>query len=203
MIINLYAFVENILKDNNIIISTKSNKKKIIHDISCYIDTLVFNIVSIGCIVAHLNNSNKIKKENINIIKNYIQENCNFKYHSKGGGIMPSEFYGLNSNRYHAENLGHDILKIDWTNGIARPEIGISGGGSIKNKKSNIIKEYIKKILLYYKITASNEILNLLLNIFEFHLKCLLNNLKNCKSEITNKCVHNIVNKNNILKILK
>lgn len=203
MIINLYAFVENLLKVNNILISTKSNKKKIIHDIACYIDTLVFNIVSIGSIIAHLNNSNKIKKENINIIKNYIQENCNFKYHSKGGGdySLPSEFYGNNSDRYHENNKGQDVLIVDWNKGIARPEINLfSGGGT---KKLNVIIEYIKKILIYYKITASKDILKELLNIFEHHLKCLLNNLKKCDKEITNKCVHQIVNNNNILKILK
>ena len=209
MNIDLKEFTESLLIDNKIEINSKSNKKQIIKDISKFLDVLIFNIISVGCIIALLNNTKKIKEENINIIKNYIFDKCNIaKKESKGGAgdlSMPSEFYGYDSGIYKESNIGRDILTIDWNKGIARPSIGntetqMTGG---TNKKQNVIKEYIKIILKYYKITASDTIITKLLNIYKYHLECLIQNLKKYNKPITSKYVASILDKNKILKSLK
>jgi len=185
MNIDLKSFVEKLLISNNINISSKCDKNKVIKELASYVDALIFNIVSIGCLIALLNNSKKIKNENITIIKNYIESKCKFKYSKnsiKGGCTsLPSDFYGINNNNY-TTNAGNDILIVDWSNGIARPAIGsdnsIIKGGCGSKKCKNVIKLYISDVLKYYKIKNSNKDINF-------------------------KIIHDIVNKNDILKVLK
>jgi hypothetical protein len=211
MNIDLKEFTESLLKDNSIEINPKSNKKQIIKDISKFLDVLIFNIVSVGCIIALLNNSKKIKEDTLNIIKKYIYDKCtNHPSKMSGGGdlSMPSEFYGYDSGRYNEQNTGGDLLVVDWSKGIARPAIGynepqLKGGGSEKPKKPNAIKTYIKIILNYYKISASDIIIKKLLNIYKYHIDCLIKNLKDYKKPITSKYVSTLLDKNKILKSLK
>lgn len=191
-------FVIDLLNSNNIKISDKSNKSKIIKDLICYIDALIFNIVSIGAIVSRLNNSNSIKKETIVIIKNYIEDKCRFKYKkTKGGTVLPSEFFGIESGRYQNET-GVDLLNINWDKQLIRAQVG---GAPLSSKE--IIIKHINKILDYYGIKASNAIINELIKIFDYHIKCLIHKLKLCGEEITGKCLNNVINSNKILHVLK
>ena len=170
-------FVEDLLKTNKIKISENANKNKIIKDLNCYIDALIFNIVSIGAIVSVINNCKSIKKENITIIKRYIEDKCQFKYaktKKTGGTVLPSEYFGNDSGRYNQQNAGEDLLKVNWATEIARPQIG-----GAKTTKT-LVKDYMNEILKYYDVKASNEMLNQMIKIFDFHIKCLLQQLKNC-----------------------
>jgi len=94
------------------------DKSKEIHELLCkYMDTLVFNIVSIASVITMINNSDTIKKPTIKLVKSYINTECNHKL--KGGNnVMPSEFYGYDSGRYSESNATGDILGIDFTSGM-------------------------------------------------------------------------------------
>jgi hypothetical protein len=202
----LKVFVIGLLKTNNINIKNEEDKF-IINKIVSYIDALIFNIVSIACIISILNGDKSIKKENLDIIKKYIQDRCSFKYNKngmKGGAFNTAAFYGMEEPMYKEENEGKDILGIDWSSEIVRPQIG--GGKNIKNKNISkiFICKQIKKILKYHGIKATNEIIEELLNIIDYHLKCLLGLIKKCGKKYLNiKCLKNIINKNKILSPMK
>lgn len=204
-------FVIGLLKSNNIDLKDNKNSSYIIKKISSYIDALIFNIITIASIVSILNGDKCIKKENLNIIKNYISDRCSIKSNRKGsmtgGTFNTAEFYGIKEDMYKPENVGSDILGIDWAKGEIRPQIG----GSSKSKSINtqkcvsykFIKTHVKKILNYHNITASTNILNELMDIIDYHIKCLVKSLKMCGKTLNIKCIENAVNKNKILAPLK
>ena len=130
----LIVFVKGLLTHNNITLSKKSDNNLVLNQIVTYLDALIFNIVSIACIISIINSSTKITKENLPIIRSYIEDKCDFKYkHAKmSGGAASASFYGANEPMYSENNIGSDILGVNWSSGIIRPEIGTnmhSGGG--------------------------------------------------------------------------
>lgn len=210
----LIVFVKGLLVHNNIILSKKSDNNLVINQMVTYLDALIFNIVSIACIISIINSSTKINKENLPIIRSYIEDKCNFKYKKSkisGGAVNCASFYGAKEPMYSENNLGNDILGVNWSTGIIRPEIGSnpqqiqSGGGKkhISKVSYNYIILHIKKVLKYHSITASKNIIHELVSIIDHHIKCLIINIKNCNKELSLKCLNKIINKNKILAPLK
>jgi hypothetical protein len=175
------------------------DKSKEIHELLCkYMDTLVFNIVSIASVITMINNSDTIKKPTIKLVKTYINAECNHKI--KGGNnVMPSEFYGYDSGRYSETNALGAILNIDFTSGILRPQIG---GGGVKNNNKHLIAK-ISEILNYYKLNASENIINDLLKIISIHVNCFFQQLKLSKSVLNVASINKIIKSNKNLDIFK
>ena len=126
------------------------DKTKEIHELLCkYMETLVFNIVSIASVITMINNSDTIKKHTIKLVKSYINIECNDKI--KGGNnVMPSEFYGYDSGRYSENNAIGAILNVDFTSGILRPQIG-GGGVKSDNTQLMVILDVVKhRFLIIY-----------------------------------------------------
>jgi hypothetical protein len=213
----LISFSKGLLRANNIRVSKKCDYNMVINHLANYLDALVFNIVSIACIVSIINKSKKIDKETLPIIRSYIEDKCNFKYAKKmsGGAVYPSSFYGATETAYSENNKGGDILGINWSAGIIRPEIGTSGkfpmegGGSSATRKIspkasyNYIRSHVYKILKYHNIQASKFIISELIFLIDHHIKCLVANIKKCDKELTLSCLNKIINKNKILAPLK
>ena len=209
----LIVFVKGLLSDNNIVVSKKCDYNLVINQMVTYLDALIFNIVSIACIISIINSSTKINKENLPIIRSYIEDKCSFKYKKSnkisGGSFNTAAFYGANEPMYSENNKGGDILGINWSAGIIRPEIGsqdkMSGGGKkhLSNMSYNYIKLHINKVLKYHKISASKDIIKELISIIDHHIKCLIINIKHCDKELTLNCLNKIINKNKILAPLK
>jgi hypothetical protein len=175
------------------------DKSKEIHELLCkYMDTLVFNIVSIASVITMINNSDTIKKPTIKLVKSYINTECNHKL--KGGNnVMPSEFYGYDSGRYSESNATGDILGIDFTSGILRPQIS---GGGVKSDNKHLITK-ISEILNYYKLSASESIINDLLKIISIHINCFFKQLKLSKSVLNIASINKIIKSNKNLDIFK
>ena len=142
--------------------------------ISEYIENIIFNITSISAIIAFINHSKIITKENIKIVYSYIKETCDSKYLIKGGDgaiVLPAEFYGYDSGNYSTTNNTTDVLNIDFANGILRPQIG---GSKIENP----IPKEISKILSNYKLKISSELCKKLSKVIEMYIICLIQKLK-------------------------
>jgi hypothetical protein len=181
-------------------LSLAKDKTKDIHQLLCkYIETLVFNIVSIASIITMINNSDKIKKETITLVKSYINDKCNHKL-TGGTTGMPSEFYGYDSGIYNSNNAAGDILNIDFTSGILRPQIG---GGGNKNIYDKIFMSKIHEILNYYKLKSSDSINNSLLKLIYMHVNCFFKQLKNSKLTLNNASINKIIKSNKNLDIFK
>lgn len=207
----LKIFVEGLLRSNNITISNKCNHDDVLTQIMIYLDALIFNIISIACIISIINNTKSINKENLPIIRHYIEDKCQFKYRKtkkSGGTFNTAAFYGAVEPMYSENNKGGDILGINWSEGLIRPAIGDNstqngGGKKINNMSFKYIKMHVNNVLNYHKISASKHILNELIMIIDYHIKCLITNIKQCDKELTLKCLNKIINKNKILSPLK
>ena len=181
-------------------LSLAKDKTKDIHELLCkYMETLIFNIVSIASIITMINNSDKIKKETITLVKSYINDKCNHKL-TGGTTGMPSEFYGYDSGIYNSNNAAGDILNIDFTSGILRPQIG---GGGNKNIYDKIFMSKIHEILNYYKLKSSDSINNSLLKLIYMHVNCFFKQLKNSKLTLNNASINKIIKSNKNLDIFK
>ena len=178
------------------------DKTKDVHELLCkYMETLIFNIVSIASIITMINNCSTIKKQTIKLVKSYINDNCNANTKQTGGmNVLPSEFYGFDSGRYSETNASGDILAVDFTSGILRPQIGGGGQSSVDNK--NILKK-INEILNYYKLKASDSIVNDLLKLITIYTNCFFKQLKGTKVIITTAVINKIIKSNKTLDIFK
>jgi hypothetical protein len=180
-------------------LSLAKDKTKDIYELLCkYIETLIFNIVSIAAIITMINNSDKIKKETITLVKSYINEQCKNKI-TGGTTGMPSEFYGIDSGIYNSNNGVGDILNIDFESGMLRPQIGGGGG----NSYDKIFMSKIHEILNYYKLKSSDSINNSLLKIIYIHINCFFKQLKNSRVTLNNASINKIIKSNKNLDIFK
>ena len=202
--IKLQKYCERLFTDHNISLYSK-DRFKIIEQVALYIDALIFNIVSIICLITIINNSSKISQKTLEVGKKYIESKCMFNYAkvsgetttsamSGGSRLGSATFLGAIEPMYNANIPMNDILTVDFNNYI-RPQIG----GKQDNKLSKLINTYINSILSYHDIKASNEIKKQIYDIIEFHVMCLINNLKRYKGMIKLATLNKIVKNNKIL----
>ena len=198
---NNYLPIINMIITKYDIVIEKSVKSSIYKLLSKYIDILIFNIVSILSIITMINNSNTIHKEALKLLKTYINETC---HNSKiSGGSLPSEYFGINSGIYNENNATGNILDIDFSSGILRPQIG-GGSGLYKLSKEDvkILAGNIKNIVNYYKLKVSNDIILELVNVINNNIECLFRQLKNIK-KINPSIIKKMINSNKSLEIFK
>ena len=181
-------------------LSLAKDKTKDIHELLCkYIETLIFNIISIASIITMINNSDTIKKQTITLVKSYINDKCNHKF-TGGTTGLPSEYYGVDSGLYSSNNAGSDILNIDFASGMLRPQIG---GGGHKNTYDTIFMNKIREILNYYKLKSSDSINNSLLKLIYLHINCFFKQLKTSRTTLNIVSINKIIKSNKNLDIFK
>lgn len=197
----LIKYSDKLLINNNISINEKEHDS-INKLIAIYIDTLIFNIISIACIINILNNNEKILPKSIPIIHSYINERCKFKSTNKkitGGVFNTATFFGVQEPQYKSDNEGVNLLNIDFKNGVLRPQIG----GVDIDKTDKVLLLYINNILKYHEMSASKDIKKELLNIIKTHINYLIIIIKKLDSQITIKKLNTIINKYKFLCPLK
>ena len=181
-------------------LSLSKDKTKDIYELLCkYVETLIFNIVSIASIITMINSSDTIKKHTITLVKSYINEKCNHKM--TGGTSMPSEYFGNDSGIYSENNASGDILAIDFNSGILRPQIG--GGGSSKYPVDKIFMTKIHEILRYYNLRSSDSVNKSLLKLIYMHINCFFNQLKSARITLNIASINKIIKSNKNLDIFK
>jgi len=200
--LKLQKYAETFIVQNKISINL-NDKFKIIQQIALYIDAVIFNIVSIFCLISILNNTNKITEKTIKVGKQYVEDKCNFNYTQvnkmEGGRLASATFLGIYEPMYDANNPTNDILNVNFAAGEARPQIG----GSKMTKFDKMIYSYINHILSYHNITAKKPVKTVIYNIVSFHINCFLNFMKSYNGNITLTVLNKIVKDHKILHPLK
>jgi len=202
--IKLQKYCEKLFESNGISIYAK-DKYKIIQQVALYIDALIFNVVSIICLITIINNSNKITQKTLAVGKEYIESKCQFNYAKVSGGNMATmtggsrlgsaTFLGISEPMYRVDNPTNNVLITDFANGVLRPQIG----GKSSSSSDKLITVYMKSILSYHEMKASKEIKQEIEKIIKFHIMCLINNLKSYKNAIKLSTLNKIVKNNKIL----
>jgi hypothetical protein len=196
--IKLQKYTDSFLTHHNIKMNTK-DKYKIVKQVAMYLDAVIFNIISIFCLISILNDSTKITEKTLNVGKKYIETTCSFDYKMSGGNSVGSPaFMGKLEPMYSASNPTSDFLRVDFQNGSARPQIGGSHTGL-----NTIIAKYVKDILLYHNVTTNQKIKKELTSIINFHLDCFIGCLKNHQGALTVSALNKIVKEHKVLHPLK
>ena len=191
--VKLQKWAEKILNDHEIAVN-KKDKYKMIEQLALYFDALIFNIVSIICLITVINNSTKITQNTLAVAKKYIESKCQFNYAMTGGRMGSATFLGAHESMYSANNSVANVLNVDFANDIARPQIG----GSI-DKTYKFVSIYMNSILSYHTVRADKEIKKQIFDIIKYHIKCLLGHLKEKNKTLTFKELNKIVKNNKIL----
>jgi histone H3/H4 len=189
---NLTIYVQKLISDYGLNIKSKMS-------INCLcecIQNIVFNIISISAIIAFINNSKTITKDNIQILHSYLNKVCSPEIKGGNSIVMPQEFYGINTGRYLPTNNQNDVLNINFSSGIMRQQIG---GGKSTSPFIKVIKDF----LIHYKLKAGKVIIGEIVKMIENYIKCLMMKLKKYKEDIKPKMIKNIIEKNKMFKIFK
>ena len=185
----------------------RKDKFKIMKQSTMYVDAIIFNIVSIFCLIAILNNATQITDKTLEAGKGYIESKCNMKYKKNsqmtGGFILSSgTFLGYSEPMYTAGNNLLDTQQLDFSNKFARNQIG----GGIFQKALKALKKQIMThiliILKYHNVKASKIIKEEMQSIIMLHVECLIQYMKEQK-EITLKNLTKGVKKHKCLQVLK
>jgi hypothetical protein len=193
--------------ENNIKINVKE-RAHVVTRFSLHVEYVIFNVVSMLCLISILNNSDRIIDKTIKVARKYIENKCEFKYPEtkassvvqKGGRLGSATFLGATEAMYSATNPTNDILPVDFQSGVARPQIG---GKSSNNKiLRQIVMSYINNIMSHHNVKASKEIKEEIFEIAKFHVDCLINCIKSKKS-VSVSTIKECVNKHKVLRALK
>ena len=193
----LIPYTNNLIKKYHLSIKTGVNEC-----LCFYIESIIFNIITIASFITFINNCKSINKETLDILKKYIYQACPPPTSMKGGGgaiVLPSEFYGINSTNYSPTNNQIDLLPINFDSTSIRPQIG---GGRIDNKP---IVDIIHDFLNYFNLRATKTIMNTILRIINKYIRCLMNKLKmiNKDKELTSAMIKEVIKTNKIFNIFK
>jgi len=201
----LQVKLEKVFSDKSFRINTK-DKFKIMKQSTMYVDAIIFNIVSIFCLIAILNNTTQITDKTLEAGKGYIESKCNIKYQKNsqmtGGFILSSgTFLGKYEPMYNTGNNQLDTQTLDLFEN-ARNQIG--GGMFSKALKAlkKQIMSHILMILKYHNVKASKIMKEEIQSIIMVHVEYLFQYMKEQK-EITLKNLTKGIKKNKCFQVLK
>lgn len=194
------------------------DERKILLLLSKYIDRLIFNIGALSSLLCLKIGIKRVLKKHSNFLMHYLNKYCKTKSKSvikskskpsqknsnsmKGGAFNTAQFFGVDeSNRYKVQNEGVDLLKIDFDNNIARPEIGLMTGGQKCNKLNKIVKKKMKSVFAHFGVKIDNDSLEIIMNKFNDVLDDITDKIKKTKgSAVTYSNVKIILSKGKIMK---
>lgn len=192
---NLNKYTEYILKKNNLDISNK-NGENVIEMISNYIDMLIYKYITYICYIS-INNKSKItNKDDYNImivILSKIKNKQKSKKIMNGGNMSSPEFLGKFEETYNINNLGEDLLNIDFNNEIARN--AITGGDIDMKKYDKILLNYINSIFKYHNCKCNKEIKEKLLLSIKNNINDMIYKLKKMNVNLNNSNIKKICKK--------
>ena len=193
-----------------------ANKKEVITLLSDYIDLLIFNIVAVVSIICANIGVKKVILQHIQFLSKYIDKRCCNKKAVKaakpsarmsGGAFNTAAFYGVSEPRYSVENVGRDLLTIDFTSGTARNAIPMMGGGGKAHLKTpscikldKIVARKIKNVFKFFGLAVNKEAVAHLKAKYDTIVDELFESMKKAKGEMTPAKVSHFINKSKIMK---
>ena len=154
--------------------------KLIIKKFSIYINMVIYNIVTLSCIIAILLfNTNKLNNNILDITKNHIDKICKNKKvtNMKGGTtVLPMSYYGKDDSHLYNSAESENFNNIQWENGLIRGQLGGCTKTNCSFNKQILI--IINNILKEHKIKSDKHIKQKLANIIKMSLYSVVNILK-------------------------
>ena len=190
-----------------------ANKKEVVALLSNYIDLLIFNIVAVISIICANIGVKKVISQHIHYLSKYIDKRCLNKRKGasgatrmSGGAFNTAAFYGVPEPRYSAANEGANIQTIDFTSGIARNALPMSGGGSGSNggsacaKLDKIILKKIRNVFKFFNMKVDKEAVVHIKSKYDTIVEDIYSCIKKIKGGITASKVASVIKKSKIMK---
>jgi len=189
----------------------KIDEEKIVKLMSIYIDKLIFNITSLCALLSLKMGVKKILDSHIKYLLFYINKYCkSSRFNNKGtntksmrgGAFNTAAFFGVDESRhYKTENIGADIMNIDFSNNIARPALGLQMTGGACLILNKIVKMKMKKIFSNFNVKIDDKSLDIIMLKFNDILNDLVEKVNNSKSsELKYSNFKKLIYKNKIMK---
>jgi hypothetical protein len=120
----------------------------------------------------------------------------------RGGAFNTAAFFGVDESRhYKTENIGADIMNIDFSNNIARPALGLQMTGGACLILNKIVKMKMKKIFSNFNVKIDDKSLDIIMLKFNDILNDLVEKVNNSKgSELKYSNFKKLIYKNKIMK---
>jgi hypothetical protein len=201
--------VIELLKQYNIVCQN-NEEEKIIQHLTQFFELLIFNMVSVACIICTVINVRRLQNEHMQYMEKEINKRCNIvkpkkRQGMKGGVFNTAAFYGVDEPQYSEANRMSDIMNVNWDKNIARPQLnatfGSQSGGT--NNCMHVNKYILKKIysvFKFYKVSAKKNIQDRFLLLFNKYIEQLFLLLKKSAKLLTYKKVYLVLSKTKIMK---
>jgi hypothetical protein len=189
-----------------------ANKKEVVVLLSNYIDLLIFNIVAVISIICANIGVKKIISQHIQHLSKYIDKRClnsrkaasgvsgvSGKKGMSGGAFNTAAFYGVAEPQYSASNEGANIQNIDFTGGIARNALGMTGGSACA-KLDKIILKKIRDVFKFFNMKVDKEAIVHIKAKYDTIIRDLYECIKKIKGDITASKVASVIKKSKIMK---
>lgn len=188
-----------------------ANKKEVVALLSNYIDLLIFNIVAVISIICANIGVKKVISQHIHYLSKYIDKRCLNKKKAartasaatrmSGGAFNTAAFYGVHEPRYSAANEGANIQTIDFTSGIARNALPMSGGsGSACAKLDKIVLKKIRNVFKFFNMKVDKEAVVHIKSKYDTIVEDIYSCIKKIKGGITASKVASVIKKSKIMK---
>jgi hypothetical protein len=181
---------------------------------------LIFNIVAVISIICANIGVKKIISQHIQHLSKYIDKRClnsrkaasgvsgvsgvSGKKGMSGGAFNTAAFYGVAEPQYSASNEGANILNIDFTGGIARNALSMTGGGSNGGsacaKLDKIILKKIRDVFKFFNMKVDKEAIVHIKAKYDTIIRDLYECIKKIKGDITASKVASVIKKSKIMK---
>jgi hypothetical protein len=201
---------KELLRTNRIHIED-NHKKEVVVLLSNYIDLLIFNIVAVISIICANIGVKKVISLHIQHLSKYIDKRCLNKRAASGkkggmsgGAFNTAAFYGVAEPQYSASNEGANIQTIDFSSGVARNALGMTGGGSSGGgacvKLDKIILKKIRNVFKFFNMKVDKEAIFRIKAKYDTIIKDLYECIKKIKGDITASKVASVIKKSKIMK---
>jgi hypothetical protein len=185
-----------------------ANKKEVVALLSNYIDLLIFNIVAVISIICANIGVKKVISQHIHYLSKYIDKRCLNKKKGasgatrmSGGAFNTAAFYGVPEPQYSAANEGANIQTIDFSSGIARNALPMSGGGSgACAKLDKIILKKIRNVFKFFNMKVDKEAVAHIKSKYDTIVEDIYSCIKKIKGGITASKVAGVIKKSKIMK---
>ena len=184
----------------------ETNKKEVVVLLSNYIDLLIFNIVAVISIICANIGVKKVISQHIQYLSKYIDKRClnNKKAGAakpmRGGAFNTAAFFGVPEPQYSASNEGANIQTIDFTSGIARNALGMTGGGGACVKLDKIILKKIRNVFKFFNMKVDKEAVVHIKTKYDTIIRDIYSCIKKIKGDITASKVAGVIKKSKIMK---
>ena len=188
----------------------ETNKKDVVVLLSNYIDLLIFNIVAVISIICANIGVKKVISLHIQHLSKYIDKRCLNKRAPRakgtkmsGGAFNTAAFYGVAEPQYSASNEGANIQTIDFSSGVARNALGMTGGsgsGGACVKLDKIILKKIRNVFKFFNMKVDKEAILRIKAKYDTIIKDLYECIKKIKGDITASKVASVIKKSKIMK---